>query len=30
MINDSFAIYTGYQDQVIVQGYKVIEVDMYI
>jgi hypothetical protein len=30
MSNDNLAIYTGYQNQVDVQGYKVIEVDVYI
>ena len=30
MCNNDLAIYTGYQYQVDVQGYEVIEVDMYI
>jgi hypothetical protein len=30
MSNDNLAIYTGYQHRVNVQGYEVIEVDMYI
>ena len=30
MINDNLAIYTGYQYRVHVQGYEVIEVDMYM
>ena len=30
MSNDSLAIYTRYQYRVHVQGYEVIEVDMYI
>jgi hypothetical protein len=30
MSNNSLALYTGYQYRVNVQGYEVIEVDMYI
>jgi hypothetical protein len=30
MSNDNLAIYTGYQYRVHVQGYEVIEVDMYM
>ena len=30
MSNDNLAIYTGYPYRVDVQGYEVIEVDMYI
>ena len=30
MCNNNMAIYTGYQYRVEVQGYNVIEVDMYI
>jgi hypothetical protein len=30
MSNYNLAIYTGYQYRVDVQGYKIIEVDMYI
>ena len=30
MSSDNLALYTGYQYRVGVQGYEVIEVDMYI
>jgi hypothetical protein len=30
MSKDNLSIYTGYQYRVHVQGYKVIEVDVYI